>query len=68
MKEIAVHTRFVPEKYCMKFCPQCNGPGKFIHGGMEAEVCNVCGGFGLVKNRSSKFEEDGTYLVIPSKP
>jgi hypothetical protein len=68
MKKFAVHTRFVPEKYGMMFCPQCNGPGKFISEGMEPEVCKVCGGFGLVKNRSTEFEEDGTYLVILPKP
>ncbi len=37
------------ERYPMIFCSNCNGSGKYFYGDRGASVCEICGGFGLVK-------------------
>ncbi len=38
-----------PQKYGMEFCRNCHGVGIRKKEGSITEVCQVCGGFGLVK-------------------
>jgi len=54
VKKRTAQTSFDPERYGMMFCPSCHGPGKFIHGTIETEVCSVCGGFGLTIRAGQK--------------
>jgi PHP family Zn ribbon phosphoesterase len=58
-KKIA-NKMFNPEKYHMNFCHECHGLGKVSNKDNSKEVCQVCGGFGLIKKRGSGFEEVGT--------
>jgi DnaJ-class molecular chaperone len=46
--------RFNPEKYGMIFCPYCSGSGRSFAGAQRVNVCNVCGGFGLIKKEEKK--------------
>jgi len=48
---------FNPEKYHMNFCHGCHGLGKTFDKENSKEVCQVCGGFGLIKKQGSGFEE-----------
>jgi len=48
--------KFDPAKYGMIFCPDCKGLGKSLDVKEGANVCTVCGGFGLLK----KEEKDGS--------
>ncbi len=40
---------FIPERYGMTYCPICKGIGKLFNELWEGSVCEICGGFGLVK-------------------
>jgi len=40
---------FDPEKYGMTLCPLCQGDGKLARSPEGCEVCEECGGFGLIK-------------------
>ena len=44
---------FNPDKYSMNFCHGCNGMGKILDKGNSLTVCQICGGFGLIKKRES---------------
>ncbi len=50
-KEKAGGKPFNPEKYHMNFCHECHGRGRTINQENSKEVCQVCGGFGLIKDR-----------------
>ncbi len=41
--------RVDPERYGMKMCQNCHGVGKWTKEAKTIEVCQVCGGFGLVR-------------------
>ena len=43
---------FNPEEYSMAFCPICNGRGKLPKNIYGFDVCNECGGFGLIRKES----------------
>ncbi len=58
---------FIPEKYGMIFCPQCNGLGKIYGSGREAQVCMLCGGFGAIKNPDKKAIHKHRGLESPKK-
>jgi len=45
---------FNPEKYGVTFCPGCSGSGKSFADDQGGNVCNVCGGFGLIKEEEKK--------------
>ncbi len=49
---------FSPEKYHMDFCHACHGLGKTFGKGNLKEVCQVCGGFGLIKKQENRFEKE----------
>ncbi len=40
---------FCPERHAMVFCPNCSGSGRYFYASKGASVCEVCGGFGLVR-------------------
>jgi DnaJ-class molecular chaperone len=42
---------FDPSRYKMTFCPLCEGDGKVTKPPEGVEVCNECGGFGLIKQK-----------------
>jgi DnaJ-class molecular chaperone len=46
--------RFNPNKYGMIFCPNCRGSGRSFADAQGVNVCNVCGGFGLIKKEERK--------------
>jgi len=48
---------FNPEDYRMVFCPVCNGRGKLPKNRHAFDVCEECGGFGLIKKESEIPEE-----------
>ncbi len=50
--------RFNPEKYGMIFCPKCNGSGKFFTNVNGANVCKICGGFGLIKKEEKNVQDN----------
>jgi len=45
---------FNPNKYGMIFCPSCSASGRFSNDVQGVNVCNVCGGFGLIKKEEKK--------------
>jgi rRNA maturation endonuclease Nob1 len=49
-----VGNRFDPNKYGMIFCPNCSGSGRSFADAQGLNVCNVCGGFGLVKKEEKE--------------
>jgi hypothetical protein len=49
-----VGRRFDPNKYGMIFCPNCSGSGRSFVDAQGVNVCNVCGGFGLIKKEENK--------------
>ena len=51
MKKPSKGKRFHPEKYGMILCPDCGGSGKSTHDAKGADICKVCGGFGLIKKK-----------------
>jgi len=46
--------RFNPNKYGMIFCPNCSGSGRSFADDQGVNVCNVCGGFGIIKKEEKK--------------
>jgi len=46
--------RFNPNKYGMIFCPSCSGSGRSFADAQGVNVCNICGGFGLIKKEEKK--------------
>lgn len=56
-KEKTADKAFNPEKYHMNFCRECHGLGKTFNKGNSKEVCQVCGGFGLIKKQERGLEE-----------
>jgi len=54
MSEPREDKRFKPEKYGMIFCPDCGGSGRSFTNFKGTNVCNVCGGFGLIKKEDKK--------------
>ncbi len=52
---------FSPERYGMVFCSNCSGSGRYFYGSKGASVCEVCGGFGLVRTeRNRTYDGFGT--------
>ncbi len=49
MNKTKITESFNPERYGMTFCPSCRGSGRSLADTQEANVCKVCGGFGLIK-------------------
>ena len=49
MSKTKVGRRFDPNRYGMIFCPICSGSGRSFADAQGVNVCNVCGGFGLIK-------------------
>jgi DnaJ-class molecular chaperone len=49
MKKTIKSKMFDPKKYGMIFCPVCNGSGKSFDEVKGVNVCQLCGGFGLMK-------------------
>ncbi|HUL37705.1 MAG TPA: hypothetical protein VLW47_08460 [Thermodesulfobacteriota bacterium] len=49
---------FNPEKYHMSFCHECHGLGKTVTKENLKKVCQVCGGFGLIKKQKTRFEKE----------
>ena len=47
--KIETGRRFNPERYGMIYCPVCKGIGKLFNKLWEESVCEMCGGFGLIK-------------------
>jgi rRNA maturation endonuclease Nob1 len=45
---------FNPNKYGMIFCPNCSGSGRSFADGQGVNVCNVCGGVGLIKKEEKR--------------
>ena len=54
MSKTKVGRRFDPNKYGMIFCPNCSGSGRSFGEAQGVSVCNVCGGFGLIKKEERK--------------
>jgi DnaJ-class molecular chaperone len=54
VSETRIDEGFKPEKYGMIFCPDCNGSGRSFTEAKGTNVCNVCGGFGLIKKKEKK--------------
>ena len=54
MSKTKVGRRFDPNKYGMIFCPNCSGSGRSFAYAQGLNVCNICGGFGLVKKEERK--------------
>ncbi len=54
MSKTKVGRRFDPNRYGMIFCPNCSGSGRSFADAQGANVCNVCGGFGLIKKEERK--------------
>jgi len=54
-----------PEEYSMVFCPVCSGRGKLPKNPHDFDVCEECGGFGLIKKESETPE--GTEDNSPTK-
>ena len=48
---------FEPNKYSMGFCHVCNGLGKIFNEDNFIMVCQVCGGFGLIKKQEIGLED-----------
>lgn len=48
-EKIEMVRRFNPEKYGMIYCPVCKGIGKLFDELWEGSVCQMCGGFGLIR-------------------
>jgi hypothetical protein len=44
--------KFDPEKYGMIFCLGCHGSGRSFNNPEGGHVCEVCGGFGLIKREN----------------
>ena len=56
---------YFPERYGMVFCSNCNGSGKYFYGNEGAGVCQVCGGFGLVRmERHSVDDASGMTIFV----
>jgi len=51
VKRTTIYGGFDPGRYGMIFCPDCGGSGKSFQGARAANVCRVCGGFGLIKKQ-----------------
>ena len=49
---------FNPWKYNMNFCNECHGLGKTFNEDDSKKVCQICGGFGLIKKQGCGFEEE----------
>ena len=49
MEKKAMGRGFNPERYGMIYCPGCKGSGKVFNGIEGKVVCEICGGFGLIK-------------------
>jgi len=57
-KKKTAYRVFNPEKYHMNFCHECHGLGKTLNNnGKSKEVCQACGGFGLIKKQDGGSEE-----------
>jgi hypothetical protein len=41
--------KILPASCGMAFCHNCSGSGRFFYGTKGVSVCQVCGGFGLVR-------------------
>ena len=54
MSKTDIGRRFNPNKYGMVFCPNCSGSGRSFSDAQGVNVCNVCGGFGLIKKEENK--------------
>jgi rRNA maturation endonuclease Nob1 len=63
MKKTIKSKMFDPEKYGMVFCPGCNGSGKSFNNCKEANVCEICGGFGLIKKEEKDYFQGNTASV-----
>jgi DnaJ-class molecular chaperone len=38
-----------PERYDMVCCSNCNGSGRYFYANRGVNVCQICGGFGLMR-------------------
>ena len=54
MSKTDIGRRFNPNKYGMVFCPNCSGSGRSFADAQGVNVCEVCGGFGLIKKEEKK--------------
>jgi hypothetical protein len=54
-----------PERYGMVFCSNCSGSGKYFYGDRGVSVCQVCGGFGLVRNETNSiYDASGITIFV----
>jgi hypothetical protein len=53
---------FDPNKYSMGFCHGCNRLGKTINKDNFKIVCQVCGGFGLIKKQQRGVRTSGGWF------
>jgi len=49
---------FNPEKYSMRFCPDCEGKGKIPKDPDGSNVCSRCGGSGVIREKKNAPEAD----------
>jgi len=52
----------------MNFCRECCRLGKTFNKVNSKEVCQVCGGFGLIKNQDMGLEEKSRKVIHDFKP
>jgi hypothetical protein len=64
---LLLESRFDPNKYGMSFCPECKGTGKFFDQHKNVRICNVCGGFGWIKNERNHVSDEKESTEIPGK-
>ena len=53
-----------PSKYGMIFCPQCMGAGRIFYQDKSGSVCNVCGGFGLIKKEENNVSDQKEFNEV----
>jgi len=60
MTERIIKKRLDPARYGMILCPECKGKGKFLDQDKKVFVCNLCGGFGLIKKENNVSDQSPT--------
>jgi len=52
----------------MNFCHECQGLGKIFDKENSKEICQVCGGFGLIIKQEGGFQEKRRKVILDFKP
>jgi len=65
MEKKTTGRRFNPERYGMIYCPVCKGEGKLFNGVERGVICEICGGFGLIKKEEKNVQDNWVIAQLP---